>query len=686
MIGKTTKGNSIGGLLRYLLQSHGQNGEKRELVQVIGGTVVGGYTEMKATYDVLLDRKTVKNLIVNHSLRVGDDETVDRAKWINIATDLARGMGWEHYTIVQHSAHEIHIAAIRIDANGKTISDSQDFKRSEILARKLEKEYGLKQLESSHLLDMEGALQKPVAPTSRQLKQFERTGEVNHKYKLAKIFEEILKRKPTTTQFIDALETEYEIGVTVNVASTGTVSGIKFTIDGKTYKGSDVHAKFSWANLLKKGLTYDKNRDFERCRATLVDRQTSDDIKNERGNTDDISNGRANIERTSADDMCAGNFDAADRQQSGTGWETTKGYKRGFVQDDTMARTLEQVAKSNDSGHQKAGINTDKTRADNQVSDVRSESKLSISRRIADSAVQDYVKALPSPTYDVTIMRRGQSDIKTEKRSYTAKQLVDAVPFLMVRNKAGAEVICRPDDSRYLMLDDMNKSGVDYLKSQKIEPALVVETSPNNLQAWYNFGEVMSDETQRGMLKALSAKLENAGYSCDKAALTVERGGKLPGFTNRKPSREFEKNGVLQAPYVKLTEAVGRVVTRADEMLKKVKDWMIGQAIKGILAESKAEVVARRVEQLKPLQAFFDAKQTQYASSDQSSTDASVVNAALVAGYSPSDIAAVLADSRPDKPNPSYYAKMTVAKAQSFLAKQAQQAQEQGTEPEPKGK
>jgi hypothetical protein len=101
------------------------------------------------------------------------------------------------------------------------------------------------------------------------------------------------------------------------------------------------------------------------------------------------------------------------------------------------------------------------------------------------------------------------------------------------------------------------------LKSEGFAPAVVVETSPGNFQAWLRHGEILPKH-----LSTLAARLLASRFGGDLASADWRHYGRLAGFTNRK-DKYLKTDGTF--PYVRLHEARGAVYSRAVAFLAEVK-------------------------------------------------------------------------------------------------------------------
>ena len=95
------------------------------------------------------------------------------------------------------------------------------------------------------------------------------------------------------------------------------------------------------------------------------------------------------------------------------------------------------------------------------------------------------------------------------------------------------------------------------------QPALVVETSPQNFQVWLNHGRTLDRNMSSWAAKELAKR-----FGGDLSSADWRHFGRLAGFTNRKPERLLP-NGL--APFVRLRQCEGRTYDAAHEFLEEVK-------------------------------------------------------------------------------------------------------------------
>ena len=180
-----------------------------------------------------------------------------------------------------------------------------------------------------------------------------------------------------------------------------------------------------------------------------------------------------------------------------------------------------------------------------------------------DEAVQRQAAAMHAEVFEI-----GLFDPKNSRamlpRVWDRDTLLRSIPWLRLKNGRGRNIYIRPSgEHRLSLIDDIGWRTVARLKEEGFDPAIVVETSPGNFQAWLNHGEVLSRE-----LSTLAARLLARRFLGDPASADWRHYGRLAGFTNRKEKYRRE-NGLY--PFVLLHEASGRTYRRAGEFLREVE-------------------------------------------------------------------------------------------------------------------
>ena len=150
-------------------------------------------------------------------------------------------------------------------------------------------------------------------------------------------------------------------------------------------------------------------------------------------------------------------------------------------------------------------------------------------------------------------------------RVWDRNTLLRSIPWLRLKNGRGRNIYIRPSgEHRLTLLDDIGWRTVGRLKEEGFEPAVIVETSPGNFQAWLDHGETLPKEFSTFVARILARR-----FLADPASADWRHYGRLAGFTNRK-EKYRKQNGLY--PFVLLHEASGRTYRRAPEFLPEAED------------------------------------------------------------------------------------------------------------------
>jgi hypothetical protein len=267
MIGKQVKGTSFRGVLNYL---HGKEGS--ELI----GSNMSGQEPRSLSAEFRLSRELnlrVKRAVYHASLSLPKTESLDDGAWMAIAQDYLQGMGFEgcQFVVYRHSDQDhdhVHIVASRVRlTDGKTISDSWDYRRSETVIRQLEQDYQLQAVLPSWK-------QEQRAPTTGERRFLERTGEASVRDRLQTILNALAQEGLTMPQMI---ERSLSHGISIRVVQTQKgIRGISYGMDGVAFSGTKLGRAFTFPGLQKyRGVNYEPLRDDEAVRSLIEQGITS---------------------------------------------------------------------------------------------------------------------------------------------------------------------------------------------------------------------------------------------------------------------------------------------------------------------------------------------------------------------------------------------------------------------------
>lgn len=261
MIQKLLKNQVFSTTLKYVLS-------KEEAVIICSN--MGGTTTEELSREFAAARRLRPNLkraclhaifsLPHHDLVTDDTFGEIVQKWMegmgflrsdenNISSDC-------QYIMVRHSDKEhnhLHLVANRIRMDGSVVSDSWDYRRGEVLVRRLEKEYGLEEITPSWETDRN-------AITTRQLRHSSSSQPV--KLKLQNAIDEVTQDNPTVTQLIARLQ-QLDINPKPTFSTRGLFrEAISFEMEGVTIAGNKLGKAYSFPGLQKfRGVRYDKQYD-----------------------------------------------------------------------------------------------------------------------------------------------------------------------------------------------------------------------------------------------------------------------------------------------------------------------------------------------------------------------------------------------------------------------------------------
>jgi hypothetical protein len=150
-------------------------------------------------------------------------------------------------------------------------------------------------------------------------------------------------------------------------------------------------------------------------------------------------------------------------------------------------------------------------------------------------------------------------------RVWDQDALVRSIGWLRHQNRDGRNIYVRPKGEHNLsLIDDLTQDAVAELARDGFAPALVVETSPGNYQAWLKHGEKLSKEEGTAAARTLAER-----FGGDPGAADWRHFGRLAGFTNRK--QKYRDDITCLYPFVKIIEANGTVYPESDRFLAHVR-------------------------------------------------------------------------------------------------------------------
>jgi hypothetical protein len=143
--------------------------------------------------------------------------------------------------------------------------------------------------------------------------------------------------------------------------------------------------------------------------------------------------------------------------------------------------------------------------------------------------------------------------------------LLRSIGWLRHENRDGRNIYVRPKGEHNLSLvDDLRSEALGEMMRTGFRPALVVETSPGNFQAWLKHPHQLNKEMGTAAARALAEK-----FGGDRGAADWRHYGRLAGFTNKKDKYRDASSGMH--PFVRLVHASGETYAEAKTFLSRVK-------------------------------------------------------------------------------------------------------------------
>ncbi|PSD28844.1 DNA topoisomerase [Stenotrophomonas maltophilia] len=184
----------------------------------------------------------------------------------------------------------------------------------------------------------------------------------------------------------------------------------------------------------------------------------------------------------------------------------------------------------------------------------------------SDFAVSQHLAALAHERYEVGITlppKPGQDDERMMIRRWSAQEIERSMGFLKAQNARGSHIYIRPEgEHAYTFVDDLSLARIAEMKAAGFPPALVLESSPNNYQAWVAHGATLEKDVSTAVAKALAER-----FGGDPSSADWRHFGRLAGFTNRKPKHQ-QQDG--RYPFVKVIESEGRIAPGSAALIAQV--------------------------------------------------------------------------------------------------------------------
>jgi hypothetical protein len=218
-------------------------------------------------------------------------------------------------------------------------------------------------------------------------------------------------------------------------------------------------------------------------------------------------------------------------------------------------------------------------------------------------AVRHQAAAMGSGVFEIGLFKPDAMDGEPVMlpRVWDTDALLRSTGWLRNQNREGRNVYIRPKGEHDLSLvDDLSRDAIRAMKHAGFAPALVVETSPDNFQAWLKHPGQLSKQLGTAAARSLSER-----FGGDTKAADWRHFGRLAGFTNRKEKYRNPETGLH--PFVKLIEAPGAVYPEAERFLADVRKSVEREQQEKQYLRNAVQVAADRLHResaLKSIEAF----------------------------------------------------------------------------------
>jgi hypothetical protein len=182
-------------------------------------------------------------------------------------------------------------------------------------------------------------------------------------------------------------------------------------------------------------------------------------------------------------------------------------------------------------------------------------------------AVQAQIRAMGAEVFEVGLYKQDAKEPQPVMlpRVWDSDSLMRSIGWLRHENREGRNIYIRPKGEHNLSLvDDLKAPAIAAMRRSGFGPAIIVETSPGNFQAWLKHPEPLDKELGTAAARALARK-----FSGDPGAADWRHYGRLAGFTNRKDKYRDAVTGLH--PFVRLIEANGNIYPEAGNFLSCVR-------------------------------------------------------------------------------------------------------------------
>src|SRR5258708_29550354 len=139
-----------------------------------------------------------------------------------------------------------------------------------------------------------------------------------------------------------------------------------------------------------------------------------------------------------------------------------------------------------------------------------------MSARKPAEAVEKQARAMKASTFEVGLFDPTAAHGAMLPRVWDLDTLLRSVSWLRLRNLEGRNIYIRPSGEHALsLIDDASARAIELMKSEGFAPAVVLETSPRNFQAWLCHGQTLPKHLSTFAARLLASRFGRDPASAD---------------------------------------------------------------------------------------------------------------------------------------------------------------------------
>lgn len=176
------------------------------------------------------------------------------------------------------------------------------------------------------------------------------------------------------------------------------------------------------------------------------------------------------------------------------------------------------------------------------------------------TAVTRQLKGMGCDLYEVGVRHPERGMLN---REWSAAEVLKSLEWLKRENVKGCDIYIRParsGQSRLILVDDLPLNTITRMTASDHAPAVTVQTSPGNYQAWVKLNDHAPAAVRREVARLLART-----YGADPNSADSAHYGRLAGFTNRKP---HHMDGLGRSPFVLLDTYNGKAAPAAHDLAR----------------------------------------------------------------------------------------------------------------------